>query len=173
VLVNVVAANYVLPASIRVQLMRLAGLTVGEATVVKSRCTFAGPAPVSIGSGCYIGFCVTFDASGAIEIADHVNIAQGVSVVTATHEIGNSEQRASTPVRKPVRIGAGCWLGAAVTVLPGVTIGDGCVIAAGSVVTADCAPDGLYGGIPARRIRDLDDPAGRGDADPNGAQRRD
>jgi maltose O-acetyltransferase len=162
VLVNVVAANYVLPVSMRARLMRLAGLTVGDETVVKSRCTFAGPGPVSIGSGCYIGFCGSFDASGAIEIADRVNIAHGVSVVTATHEIGNREQRASTPVRRPVRIGAGCWLGASVTVLPGVTIGDGCVIAAGSVVAADCDPDGLYGGIPARRIRDLDDPDGRG-----------
>jgi maltose O-acetyltransferase len=41
-------------------------------------------------------------------------------------------------------------------VLPGVTVGDGCVIAAGAVVNADCQPDGLYAGVPARRVRDLE-----------------
>ncbi|WP_372495087.1 acyltransferase [Nocardioides pinisoli] len=51
----------------------------------------------------------------------------------------------------------GAWIGAAVTVLPGVTIGPGCVVAAGSVVTADCQANGLYAGVPARRIRDLPD----------------
>lgn len=40
--------------------------------------------------------------------------------------------------------------------LPGVTVGKGCVVAAGAVVAADCAPNGLYGGVPARRIKDLD-----------------
>jgi acetyltransferase-like isoleucine patch superfamily enzyme len=30
-----------------------------------------------------------------------------------------------------------------------------CVVAAGAVVTGDCEPDGLYAGVPARRVRDL------------------
>jgi len=30
------------------------------------------------------------------------------------------------------------------------------VIAAGAVVVHDCAPHGVYAGVPARRIRDLD-----------------
>ena len=49
----------------------------------------------------------------------------------------------------------GCWICAGCTILPGVTIGEGCVIAAGSVVNKDCAPDGLYAGVPAKRIKDL------------------
>ncbi len=34
-------------------------------------------------------------------------------------------------------------------------IGQGCIVASGAVVTRDCAEHGLYGGIPAKRIKDL------------------
>jgi acetyltransferase-like isoleucine patch superfamily enzyme len=54
-----------------------------------------------------------------------------------------------------VRIGNGCWIGAGVTILPGVTIGEGCVIGAGSVVTRSTEANGLYVGMPARRVREL------------------
>nr|WP_246078761.1 DapH/DapD/GlmU-related protein [Modestobacter excelsi] len=56
---------------------------------------------------------------------------------------------------RAVIIGRGSWIGAAATVLPGVTVAPGCVIAAGAVVTRDTQPDGLYVGVPARRIRSL------------------
>jgi maltose O-acetyltransferase len=52
-----------------------------------------------------------------------------------------------------VRIGDRCWIGARATILPGVSIGDGTVVAAGAVVTKDCEPGAVYGGVPARRLR--------------------
>ena len=77
------------------------------------------------------------------------------AVVTGSHQLGDRRRRAGPPLPRPVRIGSGCWLGARVIVLPGVTIGPGCIIAAGAVVAQDCAADGLYAGVPARRLRDL------------------
>jgi maltose O-acetyltransferase len=154
-IVNVVAAAYLMPAGARVKLLRLCGMTVGSGTTVKSRCTFAGDVPVAIGSHCYVSYRCVFDASAPITLADNVYLAHRVNIVTSTHEIGDASQRAWTPLRRPVTIGRGCWLGTNVTVLPGVTVGPGCVIAAGAVVTADCAADGLYGGVPAKRLRDL------------------
>ena len=47
------------------------------------------------------------------------------------------------------------WLGARVVVLPGVQVAPGCIVGAGAVVTRDTEPDGVYVGVPARRIRDL------------------
>lgn len=53
----------------------------------------------------------------------------------------------------PVEIGAGAWLAARVTVLPGARIGAGAVIAAGSVVAGEIPPGVVAGGIPARVLR--------------------
>ncbi len=155
VVINVVAAAYVLPVGLRRRLLSLRGMTVGSRSVVKSRCTFVGTHPVSIGQDCYISFRCAFDGSAPIVIDDGVYIAHGVNIVTATHEIGDRSMRAATPLRKSLRIGRRSWLGADVTVLPGVSVGEGCVIAAGAVVAGDCTADGLYGGVPARRLRDL------------------
>lgn len=73
----------------------------------------------------------------------------------SSHEIGASTGRAGKDVKKGIKIGNGCWIGARVTILPGVEIKEGCVIASGAVVTSVCEPNGLYGGVPARRIKNL------------------
>jgi maltose O-acetyltransferase len=36
-----------------------------------------------------------------------------------------------------------------------VSVAHGCIVAAGAVVVRDTLPDGLYGGVPAIRLRDL------------------
>ena len=53
----------------------------------------------------------------------------------------------------PVRIGADCWVGMGVCILPGVQIGDGCVIGAGSVVARDLEPYSIAMGNPAKATR--------------------
>ena len=47
------------------------------------------------------------------------------------------------------------WIGTGVKILPGVTIGKGSVIAAGAVVTKDVPPYTLWGGVPAKKIKDI------------------
>lgn len=54
----------------------------------------------------------------------------------------------------PTTIGQDCWLGAHSIIKCGVNIADGCVIAAGAVVTKDTEPYGIYGGVPAKRIKE-------------------
>jgi maltose O-acetyltransferase len=140
----------------RLALLRAGGVSVGSGTIVKFGCTFWGVDNISIGADCFIGAESFFEAGALVTIGDRVYIAHRANVLTATHAIGGRDQRASLPQQlRPVEIGSGCWLGTGVTVLPGVTIGGGCVIAAGAVVASDCASDGLYAGVPARRIRDL------------------
>jgi len=63
--------------------------------------------------------------------------------------------RAGPATWRSIVVGDGTWIGANVVILPGVTIGAGCVTGAGSVPAGDYRPDGLYVGVPARRVRDL------------------
>ena len=59
-------------------------------------------------------------------------------------------------IAKPVHIGNDVWIGGNVTILPGVTIGNNVVVAAGAVVTKDVPDNTLVGGIPAKKIKDIE-----------------
>lgn len=54
---------------------------------------------------------------------------------------------------KDIIIGDDVWIGYGAQIMPGVNISDGCVIAAGAVVTKNTEPYGIYGGIPAKKIK--------------------
>lgn len=53
-----------------------------------------------------------------------------------------------------VTIGNDVWIGAGATIYSGVTIGDGAVVAGSSVVAKDIGPYEIWGGNPARKLRD-------------------
>lgn len=156
VILNVFASSYWLPLSWRVALMRGAGVSVGEGATVRSRCYFGGPGPFTIGARCYVSHGGSFDGTGPVTIGDDVYIASGVRVGTCTHDIGDASKRAGRQYSAGVSIGSGTWVGMNSTILPGVTIGPGCVIAAGAVVARDCDANGLYGGVPAKLVDELE-----------------
>ena len=111
---------------------------------------------LTIGDHCYFNAGATFELGDTITIGRRVTFGPDVMLLTTTHEIGGSAHRCADHVRAPIRIGDGVWIGARATVLPGVTIGDGAVVGAGALVASDVEPDTLVGGVPARRIRQLD-----------------
>ena len=80
----------------------------------------------------------------------------GISLITATHEVGVQTRRDNIEYAEPITIGDDCWLGANVTVLPGVTIGKGCTIAAGAVVTKDVPEYSVAMGVPARVVKKVE-----------------
>ncbi len=149
-----------LPHRLSPRMLRWSGVEVGagcelrEGLVVDNAAS--GSLQLSIGDGTYINADARIDTAAAVTIGARVSLGPGVRIVTTTHALGTSHQRAGELACQPVSIGDGSWLGAGVMVLPGVTIAPGCVIAAGAVVTKDTNPHGLYAGVPARRIRDLE-----------------
>lgn len=148
-----------IPVSLRGKLLKLAGLDV-ESAMVRSNCYFSN-ANITIGKNTFINshskFFSTEKGTGSIVIGSNCDIAMNVLITTMTHEIGDKSRRAGSNQYLPVTIGDGCWIGANVTILPGVNVGDGCIIAAGAVVNRDCDPNGIYAGVPAKKIKDLDD----------------
>ena len=144
----------------RRQLYRLAGIEVGESSVLLGGQTFAPSffsGKLTIGENCFINKHCWFDPGNSeIRIDDHAVLASGVALQCATHEVGDRRRRAGDFVCRPISIGRGCWLGYGVTVLPGVTVSPGCIVGARAVVTRDTDPDGVYVGMPARRVGELD-----------------
>lgn len=104
---------------------------------------------VFIGKDCIIYPRVTIGA--------YTMLAHNVSIIGGDHEyskVGIPIIFSGRQKIKPTRIGVDCWVGAYSIIMCGVTIGDGCIIAAGSVVTKDVEPYSVYGGVPAKKIKD-------------------
>jgi maltose O-acetyltransferase len=152
--VNAIAGSPWLNHRIRLRLLRRAGMRIGYAHIDPG-CCFIGSLDVTMGQDCYVNARCVFDAGAPIVIEDGVNLGNDVRLITSGHDIGPAGRRCGTPRFLPIRVGRGSWLGAGVTILPGIEIAPGCIVAAGAVVTRSTDPNGLYAGIPARRIRDL------------------
>ena len=54
-----------------------------------------------------------------------------------------------------VVIGKNVWIGANSTILKGVEIGENSIVGAHSLVTKSLKTNGIYGGVPARLIREI------------------
>ncbi|WP_237237353.1 DapH/DapD/GlmU-related protein [Rothia nasimurium] len=153
--INYISSYPFVPMGLRWRVLRLSGSKgISRANIEKLN-NFTG-FNTSIGDGSFVNQGSYFDSSAPITIGREVGIGPRCTFLTGSHHIGPSEARIQGGGNHaPIVIEDGCWIGGNVTVLPGVVIGRGCVIAAGAVVTRDCEPNGLYAGVPARRIRDL------------------
>ncbi|MDP9387556.1 MAG: acyltransferase [Actinomycetota bacterium] len=104
---------------------------------------------VGFNYGCYVnGF-------GGLVIGDRTVFGPYTMIHTADHRTDDPGRPIAEQgwVEAPVKIGADCWIGMGVCILPGVHIGDGCVVGAGSVVTKDLEEFSVAVGNPAKVIR--------------------
>ncbi|MDB5918113.1 MAG: hypothetical protein JWR40_2347 [Massilia sp.] len=151
--INSIAASSLLVNPARAALMRVYGIQV-HTTSIRSGSYFGGR-DISIGSGTKVNYRCFFDGAAPIRIGAHCGIGMEVMFCTSSHKIGPAFERAGAVSPGPITVGDGCWIGARAVIMPGVTVGSGCVIATGAVVNKNCEPNGLYAGVPARRIKEL------------------
>lgn len=142
------------PMRLRARMFRLLGCSISSETLIAGDVFIHGSGLVTEGS-VLINSGVHIDAHAEIRLQANVRIAHRAMLLTSTHEMGDETCRTGPAVHLPILIGAGTWVGARVMILPGVTVAPGCMIAAGAVVARDTRPNGLYAGVPARRVRSL------------------
>lgn len=122
-----------------------------------------GPDPVlRIGNGCVIGRGSHIVAHSSIDIGDDVYTGPYVYITDQNHSYADPELPVGRqwPRNSAVSIGAGCWLGTGVIVLPGSVLGRNVVVAAGTVVRGEFADHCVIAGVPARVVKEYDPPVG-------------
>lgn len=112
---------------------------------------------LKIGSNVSISDYVTIDVCNDIYIGDDVALGHGVTLFTHNHDYTDFSKAAwkGGVLHAPIVIEDGAWIGANVTIMPGVRIGKRAVIGTGAIVTSDVDENGLYVGIPARKVKSI------------------
>lgn len=120
---------------------------------------------ITIGDNFYIGKYSIIESDA--EIGNNVIFANHVSLIG---RYDHHFQQLGIPIRlasqirdkeynwkglnQKIIIEDDVWIGLGTIVLSGVKVGKGSIVAAGSVVTKDVESYSIYGGNPARKIRD-------------------
>lgn len=119
---------------------------------------------ITIGNNFFIGKYSIIECDA--QIGDNVILANHVSLIGRYdhhyQQLGNPIRLASQirdkdynwkGLNQKIIIEDDVWIGLGSIVLSGITICTGSIIAAGSVVTKDVEPYAIYGGNPAKKIR--------------------
>lgn len=94
---------------------------------------------------------------GKIVVGKDTWIANGVAIITTNHDLVHLDRHVGG---QDVVLGKECWIGSNAVILPGVRLGEHTVVGAGAVVTKSFEEGWcVIGGVPARKIKDIERPA--------------
>jgi acetyltransferase-like isoleucine patch superfamily enzyme len=94
---------------------------------------------------------------GGVSIGRYAMLAPRVAVIGADHRFDVPGAPMIFSGRPPIPrtiVEADCWIGLGTVLMQGVRIGRGSIVGANSVVTRDVPPYEIWGGVPARKLRD-------------------
>lgn len=93
-----------------------------------------------------------------ITLGNNVYITNKVAFIT--HDGGTLLFRNEIPdleITKPIIVGNNVYIGNRAIILPGVTIGNNVIIAAGTIVTKNVPNNVVFGGVPGRVIKTIEE----------------
>lgn len=114
---------------------------------------------------CWISPTIFLDSSGydMIEIGDNCTISFDVVILVHDYSINNAFRAAGIDaverhrvIRRPVKIGNNCFIGARSTIMPGAVLGDNCIVGSGAVVRGHIPTGSIVSGNPATAISDVE-----------------
>jgi len=118
--------------------LRAAGAQIASSSAFWGMPTLMGsgsPATrLAVGEHCGFNFGCLFELDAPITFEPHVAVGHQVLFLTRTRNYADASRRGAEGEPKPIRVGAGSWIGARAVLLPGVTVGPGSVIGASVVV---------------------------------------
>lgn len=93
---------------------------------------------------------------GGLKLGAYCNVAAHTVFATVGHKPQITDQPMALTGEQagPITLDEDVWICANVTITANTRIARGCVIGANAVLTKDTEPMGVYGGVPARRLRD-------------------
>jgi len=109
-----------------------------------------------IGDNCHIGKNCFFDLRNKVIIGANVVISMQSSFLTHI-DMSKSELRSLYPaVSKSIKVLNNVYIGSRSIILMGVVLDENSIVAAGSLVKDNVASRTLVGGVPAKKIKDID-----------------
>lgn len=140
-------------------LLKKYGANIGDNCDIECGLTFHNCKDYSnlvIGNGSHIGKNCFLDLKDKIVIGNNVTLSMGTTLLTH-QDLGLSSINLLYPKSQArIKIGDDVYIGANVTILKGVTIGKRSIIGAGSLVINDVLENIIVGGVPAKKIKILD-----------------
>jgi acetyltransferase-like isoleucine patch superfamily enzyme len=136
----------------RASLLRLSGCSIGVGVKVNAFVVIDNPDLLVIGDGVSINQFTKISALGGVVIGPAVSIANGVTILSASHQASLNFKHGALVTHK-IRIGSNVWIGANSVISNSIC--ENCIIGANSYVNKPIIAPGVYVGNPVRRIREL------------------
>lgn len=130
-------ASRLVPAPVRVRILRAFGADIGDGTFLRDGVRIHWPWKLTVGANCWFGVDAWILNLETVVIGDNTCISQQAFLCTGSHE---RKSRSFEFDNGPITIGSRAWIAARATVLRGVSVGDNAVVGAGTVVSRDVPP---------------------------------
>lgn len=126
-------------------------MNIHRKAVIYGGCELRSPWNITIGNST-IAARALLDGRNGILIEDNVVFGTGVWLWTEQHAVDDPYFRCLSK-GGPIVVKKRAWICSRSTILPNTVIGEGAVVASGAVISKDCLPHTMYGGVPAKEIR--------------------
>ena len=137
-------------SSIKVLILRIFGSRIGKGVHIKPSVNIKYPWLLEIGNAVWIGEKVWIDNLTHVRIGSNVCLSQGAMLLTGNH---NYKLPTFDLMVGEILLEDGVWIGAKSVVCPGITCGSHSILAVNSVATKNLAPNGIYQGNPAIKVK--------------------